>query len=184
MRVNEAKICRELSNDFIIDGKEIIQVEMSQNQFAEAITSMGSQGVPVTIRRRADVEGRIEDCPFKDKRQIFEQEFTEAQNACKSEYNELVGFVSKLFDEKASIGKKDREEILKQMSIVGGKIFSNQAYVYKQFNEQMDKTVTEAKGEIEAFFQNKINQVAQQTLVENKDVVEKIGESENPVELG
>lgn len=32
------------------------------------------------------------------------------------------------------------------------------------FNEQMDKTVMEAKGEIEAFCQNKLNSIAQAAL--------------------
>lgn len=37
-------------------------------------------------------------------------------------------------------------------------------FIADSFNEQMDRTVMEAKGEIEAFCQNKINSIAQATL--------------------
>lgn len=44
----------------------------------------------------------------------------------------------------------------------------------------MDKTVTEAKGEIESFCQNKINSIASAALVEHKDELLKL---ENPVNI-
>ena len=49
-----------------------------------------------------------------------------------------------------------------------------------QFNEQMDKTTIEAKGEIEAFMQNKINSIAQASLVEQR---EQFLSLENPVSI-
>lgn len=59
-------------------------------------------------------------------------------------------------------------------------INGNREFIYKQFNEQMDKTTLEAKGEIEAFMQNKINSVASAASVEHKD---NIMELENPVDI-
>ena len=47
-------------------------------------------------------------------------------------------------------------------------------------DEKMDKTTTEAKEEIEAFCQNKINSIAQAALVENRN---KFVALENPVKL-
>ena len=53
-------------------------------------------------------------------------------------------------------------------------------FIAKQFNEQMDKTVSEAKGEIEAFCQNKINAIASASLVEHREEFQKL---ENPVDV-
>ena len=53
-------------------------------------------------------------------------------------------------------------------------------FCVKSFDEQMDKTTLEAKGEIEAFCQNKINSIAQAVLVEKKDEFVAL---ENPVKL-
>ena len=44
----------------------------------------------------------------------------------------------------------------------------------------MDKSTLEAKGEIEAFCQNKINSIAQAALVERKNEFVKL---KNPIEL-
>ena len=44
----------------------------------------------------------------------------------------------------------------------------------------MDKTVMEAKGEIESFCQNKINAIASAALVEHRDEILKL---ENPVDI-
>ncbi len=48
-------------------------------------------------------------------------------------------------------------------------IGSNIEFIADQFNEQMDKTVMEAKGEIESFCQNKINSIASGSLVEHRE---------------
>ena len=44
----------------------------------------------------------------------------------------------------------------------------------------MEKTVTEAKGEIEAFAENRLMSIAQAALVENREDLMKL---ENPVDL-
>ena len=59
-------------------------------------------------------------------------------------------------------------------------IVSNVGFIADKFNEQMDKTVMEAKGEIESFCQNKINAIASAALVEHRDEILKL---ENPVDI-
>ena len=179
MRVRNATISRNLNNDFIMGEDEIIECEMSYSQFAEAITSMNQgTGVPVTLRFHQG-EGRIEECPFIDKRTQIENEFEEQIDKANEKINTLIKEVSDLFSDKKNIGKADREEILKKLLKVQQEVGSNSKFVYSQFNEQMDKTTMEAKGEIEAFMQNKINSIANINLVEYKEEFKKI---ENPIE--
>ena len=42
-------------------------------------------------------------------------------------------------------------------------------FTLQQFQEQMDKTVTEAKGELESFLQNKMIQLASQNLLQDEN---------------
>ena len=51
-------------------------------------------------------------------------------------------------------------------------------FIAGQFNEQVDKTIMEAKGEIEAFYQDKVNLFANAALVEHKEDLVKFA---NPV---
>lgn len=180
MYLRHGDVTRDLNNDWFFGGDKIVEVEMSYSQFAECITSMNmGSGVPVTIRY-IEGQGRIEDCPFINKKEQFENEFKEYLNKTNEKANSLIDEIGKLFEDKKSIGKKDREDILKKLNMLYSAINSNTEFIYNQFNEQMDNTTLEAKGEIEAFMQNKINSIANMTLVEKKDELKLL---ENPVEI-
>lgn len=153
LEITEAQLCRNYSEDSILPKNRIVRVEMSASQFAEAITSLNTTAVPCTITYKNG--GGVEPCPYKSKRQQFEDEFSDIVEESKGEFKEFQNYMKELLDGKKNIGKGDREEILKRISVLEGKIFSNQEFVYTQFNRQMDKTVKEAKGEIEAFCQAK-----------------------------
>lgn len=180
MYLRHGDVTRDLNNDWFFGGDKIVEIEMSYSQFAECITSMNmGSGVPVTIRY-IEGQGRIEDCQFINKKEQFENEFKEYLNKTNEKANSLIDEIGKLFEDKKSIGKKDREDILKKLNMLYSAINSNTEFIYNQFNEQMDKTTLEAKGEIEAFMQNKINSIANMTLVEKKDELKLL---ENPVEI-
>lgn len=178
MCLYEGSVERMLSSDFYMDDGAIAEVEMSYSQFAEAITSMNvGSGVPVTIRYLKGV-GNIEPCPFIDKRKQFENEFKNNLDSVNKMSKDLISEVSELFETKKSLTKADKETILKKLDAIQRFIGSNSSFVYEQFNEQMDKTTTEAKGEIEAFMQNKLNSIAQAALVEQR---EQLISMENPI---
>lgn len=154
----------------------IAEVEMSYSQFAEAITAMNvGDGVPCTIRF-TEKDGYVKDRPFVSKQEQFEQEFADHLSDIKQEASNTIDEVKEIF-EKKSIGKGDKEQILKKLEHLAMQIGVNTEFVYQQFNEQMDKTVMEAKGEVEAFCQNKMNSIAQAALVEHKRGVSKVGKS-------
>jgi hypothetical protein len=180
MRVRKASLCRHLNEDYIFGDQEIIEVEMSQSQFAEAITSMNQgSGIPVTLTYLQG-EGIIEDCPYFDKRMQFENEFADKNKKQNELASNLIKETQKLFDEKKTFNKADKENVLNMLYKLQQEIGSNTEFIYKQFNEQMDKTTMEAKGEIEAFMQNKINTIANMALVEHKEELTKLN---NPIDL-
>jgi CRISPR/Cas system CMR-associated protein Cmr5 small subunit len=169
MRLHEADINRHLNRDWIHGNKLIAEVEMSYSQFAEVITSMNiGEGIPVTLKY-VQSKGEIEDCPFIDKRVQFETEFADHLKENNENINSLISEVAKLFEEKKTFNKADKENIITKLSKIKMDIGCNAEYIYSSFNEQMDKTTMEAKGEVEAFVQNKINTIAQASLIENRD---------------
>ena len=180
MTLKHGELGRHLNSDHYFGKGVIAEVEMSYSQFAEAITAMNvGDGVPCTIRF-TEKDGYIKDRPFVSKQEQFEQEFKEHLEDIKQEATNTINEVKEIFDTKKAIGKGDREEILKKLEHLSMQIGANTEFVYSQFNEQMDKTVMEAKGEIEAFCQNKINSFASAALVEHKDELLKL---ENPVNI-
>ena len=180
MTLYHADIERSLHNDHIYGKKTIAEVEMSYSQFAEAITSMNmGTGIPVTIRY-TEQDGKIPKCDFVSKRQQFVDEFKEKREKATKESKDLLQEVYDLFSQKKPLTKADKDNIKDKLYKLNMNIGVNLDFIADQFNEQMDKTVKEAKGEIEAFCQNKINSIANAALMEHRD---DILEMEPPVTL-
>ena len=171
MTLRHGEVCRGLSNDWYHGNDTIVEVEMSQAQFAEAITSMNmGSGVPVTIRYQENV-GYLERPDFKGKKDQYNDELKEQLNKANADTKALIEEVKEMFATKKSIGKGDREEILETLNKIYANINHNVSFVYKQFNEQVDKTIVEAKSEIEAFCQSKINSIAYAAMAENQELI-------------
>ena len=154
---------------------------MSYSQFAECISALNvGDGVPCTIRF-TEKDGKIPYIKENNlKREQFRNEFSDTILKAMEHVQDQINEIQKSLDDKKSLGVKDRKEIISKLQQVKYNIGSNLDFCVEQFDEQMDKTALEVKGEIEAFCQNKINSIAQAALVESRD---ELIELENPVEL-
>lgn len=181
MTLKHGKWDRQLHDDSYFGRGIIAEVEMSYSQFAECITAMNvGDGVPCTIRY-TEKDGHIPAIAKNEsKREQFRQEFSDTILKAMKQVQEEIDAVQKSLDDKKNLGVKDRKEMISKLQQIKYNIGSNLDFCVNQFDEQMEKTTMEAKGEIEAFCQNKINSITQAALVENRD---KIIELENPVEL-
>lgn len=179
LRINEAEAKRSSNNDWIMGQGPYIEVEMSLTQFSEAITSLNiGSGTPCTVRWIRN-EGQIEACPFVDKRATFEDEMKEKVNQVGEELKKTLELTKALFSEKKPLTKAQKDEILNALTATEMNLNANLPFIYKQFNHQMDKTVLEAKGEVEGFIQNKLTDLAMKGLKE-----EGIGSTSELYKLG
>ena len=81
----------------------------------------------------------------------FEDTMKEVTDSASEFYSKIEYILSK-----PNVGKHDRELILKQIDGLKMQIESNVPFMKKQWSEQLDKTVIEAKNEISAFLEDKI----------------------------
>ena len=179
LKISPTKIDRMLNRDwFHANTKPYIEVEMSYSQFAEAITSMNvGDGVPVTLRR---LDGKmIEDCPQFDKRQEFEKEFEKEMQKIGKSLRVLTEQAEALLSEKKPPTKADKETILKGIKMLRQEIESNVPFIQSSFNEQMDKTVLEAKGEVEGFVMHKVISTGLEGLQKEFKMLGDIKEDDN-----
>lgn len=172
---------RSLHTDWYYGRDQIVKIEMSYSQFAECISAMNiGSGVPCTIRY-TEKDGHIPAIKENNsKREQFRNEFSDTIAKAMEQVQNQIDQIQQSIDTKKSLGVKDRKEIISRLQQVKCDIGYNLDFCVEQFDEQMEKSTMEAKGEIEAFYQNKINSIAQDALVKKKD--ELIG-LENPVEL-
>lgn len=158
---------RDLNRDWHFADDELIEVEMSPAQFAEAITSLNQgSGTPCTIRRIKGADGRyqrIEDPPYKADRDLFDKEFTEKLNETMADMESLIEQAKELGDKK-SITKKDIAQLLGNLSGIRQEIMSNMPFVARSFSEHMGNVVSSAKIEFESFVEGKLRSSGMEAL--------------------
>jgi len=162
MRVSQAEKHRSLNRNWYFSKDTILEVEMSPTQFSDAVTSfnMGS-GVPVTIRR---LNGKgIENPPCTDIKKEFEEEFKGTVKKAYETSEEALKKIKNILSQK-SVKKSELKEVETLLIHIQHGITSNQDFVYRQFNEQIDRSVVEAKGEIEAYIEDKIRSTGVESL--------------------
>lgn len=167
LEIHEAEKRRDLHREWYYPVKPIIRVEMSKVQFAELITSVGTQGVPVTITRREYT--LIEDCPEQSTRTLYEQEFKEDLNEVMDDMSEDFKLLKDMLNS-GNMKMGERKAAAGMLTRIEQALRSNLPFIQSSFNEAVDKTVVAAKGEVEAFFEGKIRQLG---LEEYKSQVKK-----------
>lgn len=136
----------------------LIEVDMSHSQFSEAITSLNlGCGVPVTLRKFAGEvmpmcpEYNIREKISDDLESVF-KEFSQQLGIYGSELDDIL-------NKHGAINKKERNKILRIFEDIKRKLEADLPFLHRCIDEAVDKTTVHAKGEIEAFFNNKISQL-------------------------
>lgn len=163
MRISRAKRDRHLHEDWYHAGERLLEFEMSPAQFTEMITSPGrGDGTPVTLVR---VFGKpMEDCPSSTTRAEFDAEFNKTVKQSTTHVAHLARLADSLLEKGAKWKAADRTELHNVISKLVQEIRSNIPFIVTQFNEALEKTTTEAKGEIEQFFSSKVHQLGLSAL--------------------
>lgn len=167
-----ASVKRQLNHEsYMKDGQPYLTLEMSQSQFAEAITSMNGSGVPATLIRLNGKE--VEATKHRNQREIFEDEFHEAMSEIKDRMFKLTETAENILSEKKSITKADRNTIIQELNALKMEIGSNIPYMMNAYNEKMDEIATATKAEVEAFTINRLNTLGMdklQELIHNQQI--------------
>lgn len=171
LTIKEAERHASNSHDFYFGRKELIRVIISGTQLGDMLTSMNAgDGVPCTIQR-FNGEGRPP----------IEEFFTvqdEAQAQMAQQLDQLFEKSKVLLDkargivEKGSPKKAEKEELLSLLTQLNHGIGSNLRFAGKCFDEKVEKMMTQAKGEVEAFISNRIHSAGLDALVNNKPLLE------------
>lgn len=157
---------RNLSRDWYMDDGLIVEVKMSANQFAEAITSLNMGcGTPVTLHY-VQGEGMKAQCPEEHRRELFQNEFQDVCKDVAGNIEKLSKRADEILSGRGVMKATEREELRKSIENLHLQIRNSMPFVASQFNEQMDKTVQEGKGEIEAFFTGAIHKAGLEALQE------------------
>jgi len=174
LEISESQFTRHLNQYWYHPKDKLIEVQMSQSQFAELITSMNmGAGVPCTIRFIKG-KGLIEKPKSYDNvRDEFKKEFQQEINRI-TENSQIALKTAKNILSQKTIKKSELSELVTVLNSIEQDLKENLRFVASQFDRQTDKSVNEAKAEVESFVENKIRSIGidglkmkTQSLLEN-----------------
>lgn len=167
--ISHADLKRGINHDWYHANGRICEIELSLSQFADMITSIGNgDGVPCTIHF-TERDGYIPRIDYESKIEQHRGEFKDQLSDVKSSIKNVYDIAEELFSSKKTLNKADKQKILDALAKANRDIGCNAEYALDCFNEQMEKSVTEARGEIEAFMQNQIQNIAMKAIATNVD---------------
>lgn len=166
LTISKATWTHDLHHDrFFGMSKDYIDIEMSQAQFADAITSLNiGSGTPCTIRY---VQGkRIDDPPdyvteSEYIRDNFESKFEDMSKRTKKYADEIMGLTSKM-------PAKVKRQIEIALDVMQQQINSSLPFVMEQFQEATTRITTAAKAEVDGFVTAQIRAAGLQAIAEGR----------------
>lgn len=162
LEISTSNVTRGLKQDWYYSDKKLISVALTPLQWAELLTTMNTSGVPCTIEWIKD-KGRIENPPeLNNKIDLHKLEFEEYTNgvlqSIKNSLNELENCID------ANKGKKALLEQLENLKTTTRNLKPNMDFAISQFDNHIDKVVTESKQKIESIIEHKIISLGKDAL--------------------
>ncbi|TXH47030.1 MAG: hypothetical protein E6Q97_28120 [Desulfurellales bacterium] len=146
--VGEAEQVRSNNYDTYYPRRHLVEVDMSEGQFAQFIcNAYSSQGAPCTIRRSESGPRQPIEVP-----QLKSERYRdEAKATAQAAIDELQQLKAKLHILTAKLPQKSRDEIDRAVDSTTMKLSDRLPWIVQMIHEHMDKVVDAAKVEIEQY---------------------------------
>lgn len=150
LTIMKSQLHRRLNNDWPYANRELIEIEMSEAQWAAFVSSFNlGSGVQCTIRH---IDNKaVPTFPLRDEAGEFGREMSDQSKDALAALERAVEAVAA-----AKITKKDAEAILAGIRKAAQEIGVNADFVKECFDRHMEERVQKARTEIDAYFQNVI----------------------------
>lgn len=150
LTVSRSALIRDLSQEWYHPTEEIIEVRMSENQFAQMITSLNrGTGSPCTIQR---VQGkRIEDPKHTIETETIRKEFKQATEHVTAQLREALQKLEEMISPGAKVNKSAVASLKESIAAAVSGVDSSMPFIIGQFEEAIDDTIASAKNDIEAY---------------------------------
>jgi hypothetical protein len=159
LTVRRSSLTRELANDWYHGGNELIEVDMSEAQWATFVSSFNiGFGVPCTLCHvKGEHTPRLPDP--KSRTEQFGGEATERMERSMEALAELREAIEGL-----NLSVKAKKELLDKVATASRNVKPNVEFVAQQFGEYMETVVQHAKVEINAYATHAVQQVGLNAL--------------------
>jgi hypothetical protein len=168
LQIMTAERSSEGNYEFIFGKKTLTEVWISGTQLGDLLSSMNcGDGVPCTIRKREtdyDIPFIKDDqTPISESRKAMQDRINEVTAAAR----DMVIKSQELLKQK-TVNKSELKELDSYLYKIKQELDSNLGFVAKCFDEKMEKTITHAKGEVDAFVSNVIASAGLEAIAQGR----------------
>lgn len=162
IRVHRSELHRDLSRDWHHAREEIVEVWLSEAQWASFVSSPNiGEGVPCTLTRVGG-EGRMPEIPHRQERDVVEQETRDhARMMAKRVHQAIADIEGELG---RTMSQKKRDAVLVHLRSLVQDLEANIPFHINSFDKHVEGTVEKAKIEIGAYVQNAITRAGLEAL--------------------
>lgn len=144
--ITRSEMGRHLSNDWPHAREELIEIAMTESQWASFVASPNrGQGIQCTLQH---VNGKqVPQIPAPERRSHMFR--AEGREAAQQVLNRIDALNAKIND--AKISQKMKDDLTHDLSVIRDHMKSNLRFVLDQFGEHMEATIQKARTEISAY---------------------------------
>jgi hypothetical protein len=166
LEISTASVTRKESmTDSYFSENMLIRISLSPVQFANAISGFDSMGTPCTIQRLRGAD--IPDLPPVVTEQVKSRAQMKAKlNNFADKFSQQEAEIEEILSRSKAPTKAELRKVQELLGFFNREIRQNIPFFAEMFEEQMTKVVAQAKGEVEAFVQNRITQLGMDALAQ------------------
>ncbi len=160
IQIHDSELHRSLSGDRPMSHRRLIEVAMSEAQWATFVSSLNQGGgVQCTLEFTPEAGIVPPITQPKDRKLQFSQEMAERFDMAVGALKDLESLL-----DKSPLSGKKKETLKRQLRVAVMNLAPNMDFVAKQFDEHMERTVEKAKSEVNAYAQHTLGGLAQMAL--------------------
>lgn len=164
LSIRRCEVQHNLGSDHYFDRGELIEINMTEAQFATLLTTMNvGSGVPVTInhfngQKMPDLpESKVEAVKIREK-------FHSNMAKWKKQLNATTGEIDAILVKKGALNQEEKKRINELTSSLVEQIKGHSSFLVDMFNESVNGAVSEAKAEVESFINSAIQRTGLEAL--------------------
>jgi len=157
--ISTSELERDLSRDWPFAKRQLIEVALSEAQWATFVSAMNvGEGVQCTIERRHDT-GMVPSFPLPDRTAQYRAEFNAKLQKALGGLEDLRGMV-----QAAGLSKKATGSIVDAVAAVMLEIKHNMPFVSESFDEHVEETIAKMKSEVHGYIQGVLQRTGLEVL--------------------
>lgn len=162
VRINRSYLMRDLYRDWPGGGGEIVEVAMSEAQWATFVSSLNmGNGVSCTLRFVKD-EGLMPDIPVRTEEAEARRDFDQKAKDMGAKVQRTIAQIRDGIGSRLS--GKVKDELLEDLDRLKRDLMDSLPFLAKSFEEHLETTVESAKIDVDAFIHAAIQRAGLATL--------------------